>query len=135
MDELVIKYYRRLLREGFRHTGTLENPAIFLDTVGEKVRICGNVSRNFLHLYIDVSHDSISDIRYKCMCDPIANVVVEIMCDLVAGKTLEEAIAINEESFVGVLGSRGEEFLKRTRGIIELLNRGIDRYRSAAQAG
>jgi hypothetical protein len=41
MDEQVIKYYRRLLKTGFDHVGSLENPSIFLDSVGEKIRVCG----------------------------------------------------------------------------------------------
>lgn len=131
MDELVIKYYRKLLREGFEHAGTLENPVIFLDSVGEKVYICGHLGRDYLHIYIDIADGIITDIKYKCMCDPTANVVVEIMCGLVRGRTLEEAAALSGESFVGVLGSRGEVFLKKAAGIIELLNRGIARYREA----
>ncbi len=131
MDELVIKYYRRLLRNGFEHAGSLENPSIFLDSVGEKIYICSHIGRDYLHIYINISGDTIDDIKYKCMCDPTANVVVEILCTLVKGKTLAEAAALTEDSFVQVLGSEGEEFLKKVRGAIELLNRGLTRYQAA----
>jgi len=131
MDELVVKYYRRLCREGFNHTGELENPSIFLDTVGEKIRICSHVSHAYMHIYINVRNNIIDDIKYLCTCDPTANVVVEILCSLVKGKTLEETEAMTEESFSQAMGSTGDEFLKKVRGIIELLHRGITRYKNA----
>ena len=132
MDELVIKYYRQLLRTGFRHAGTLENPSIFLDSVGEKIYICGHLGRNYMHIYININGDTVSDIKYKCLCDPTGNVVDEILCNLVKGKTLAETVTLTEESFVREMGSRGEDFLKKSRGIIELLNRGIARYQATA---
>ncbi|MGD1119833.1 MAG: iron-sulfur cluster assembly scaffold protein [Dehalococcoidales bacterium] len=131
MDELVIKYYRRLCQKGFEHTGELENPSIFLDTVGEKIRICSHVSHAYMHIYINVKNGIIDEIKYLCTCDPTANVVVEILCALLKGKTLQEAEALTEESFSRALGSSGEEFLKKSRGMIELLHRGIARYKAA----
>jgi len=130
MDELLVKYYRRLCREGFEHAGSLDDPSIFLDTVGEKIRICSHVAHAYIHIYINVSDDVIEDARYLCTCDPTANVVVEIMCSLIKGKTLEEAAALTEASFSRALGGGGEECLKKTRGSIELLRRGIARYRA-----
>ena len=130
MDELVIKYYRKLLRTGFEHAGSWENPSIFLDSVGERISICGHTSQNFIHIYINVSDQKITDIKYLCTCDPTANVVVEILCTLVKGKTLSEAAMITEESFSRALGSRSEEFIQKSRGIIELLNRGINRFKN-----
>ena len=63
MDELVVKSYRRLCRTGFEHTGELENPSIFLDTVGEKIRICSHVSHAYMHVYIKVNDNVITDIK------------------------------------------------------------------------
>ena len=131
MDELVVKYYRRLCKDGFEHTGSLENPSIFLDTVGEKIRICSHVSHAYIHVYINVRDNTINDIKYLCTCDPTANVVVEILCSLIKGKTIKEAEALTEESFSRALGSCGEDFLKKARGIIELLHRGIARYKAS----
>jgi NifU-like protein involved in Fe-S cluster formation len=130
MDELVVKYYRRLCREGFEHAGSLEEPDIFLDTVGEKIRICSHIAHAYLHIYIDVRHGVIDDIKYLCTCDPTANVVVEILCSLLKGKTIAEAEALTEASFTRALGGGGEEFCKRARGTIELLHRGLDRYKA-----
>jgi NifU-like protein involved in Fe-S cluster formation len=131
MDELVVKYYRRMCKTGFEHIGSLENPSIFLDTVGERIRICSHVGHAYIHIYICICNDIIDDIKYLCTCDPTANVVVEILCNLVKGKTIEEAEALTEESFSRALGGGGEEFLKKARGIIELLHRGITRYKAS----
>jgi NifU-like protein involved in Fe-S cluster formation len=130
MDELVIKYYRRLLRTGFEYTGSLENPSIFLDSVGEKIRVCGHVRNNYMHIYINISNNTIDDIKYLCTCDPTANVVAEILCFLVKRKTIAEAEALTEDSFSQALGSKGEEFLNKALRIIELLNRGLARYKA-----
>ena len=129
MDKIIIKYYRKLLREGFINAGSLENPSVFLDSIGEKIRICGMSTRNFMNIYINIGNDVIKDIKYLCTCDPTANVVVEILCSLVKGKTIKEAEALTEKSFVLALGSEGEEYLRKAIGIIELLNRGLTRYK------
>jgi NifU-like protein involved in Fe-S cluster formation len=129
MDELVVKFYRRLCREGFKYAGELENPSIFLDTVGEKIRICSHVSHAYMHIYINVCNGVIDDIKYLCTCDPTANVVVEILCSIIKGKTIQQAEKLKEEDFSRELGSSGGEFIKKVRGIIELLHRGISRYK------
>lgn len=128
MDETVIKYYRRLLRTGFEHSGSLEDATIFLDSVTEQLVHCGNIG-NYMQLYIHVGNNIIDDIKYICSCDPSANVAVEILCTLVKGKTLEEVAAIKEEDFLRFLGTQSEELRKRAEGLLELLNTGISRYR------
>mgnify|MGYP001587837841 CR=1 FL=1 len=130
MDEVVVKFYRRLCRTGFEHTGEIENPSIFLDTVGEKIRICSHVAHAYMHIYLSVRGGIIDDIKYLCTCDPTANVVVELLCSLIKGKTIKQAEAVTEKDFSQALGSAGEEFLKKVRGIIELLHRGISRYKN-----
>jgi NifU-like protein involved in Fe-S cluster formation len=130
MDEAVIKFYRKLLRTQFEHAGSLENASIFLDSVGEKVLICGSTG-DFMQLYINVVNDRIDNIKYVCVCDPTANVAVEILCSLVKGKTLDEAAGLTEQSFYQFLGSDGTELQKKARGLLELLIRGILRYKGA----
>jgi NifU-like protein involved in Fe-S cluster formation len=129
MDEAVIKYYRRLLRTGFEHAGSFENVSIFLDSVSEKIVHCGNIG-NYMQLYINVVSNIIDDIKYICSCDPAANVTVEILCTLVKGKTLEEAAAVTEQAIFRFLGSENEELQKRAEGLLELLNKGISRYKT-----
>jgi NifU-like protein involved in Fe-S cluster formation len=132
LNELVTKFYRQLCRQGFAYTGEIINPDIFLDTVGEKIRICSHVSHAYMHIYIKINNSIVDDIKYLCTCDPTANVVVEILCSLIKGKTIQEAEAITEKDFSQTLGSTDEEFLKKSRGIIELLHRGLTRYKAGA---
>jgi NifU-like protein involved in Fe-S cluster formation len=130
MDEAVIKYYRKLLRTGFEHSGSLENPSIFLDNAGEKVLVCGSTG-DFMQLYVNIVNNRIDNIKYLCVCDPTANVAVEILCVLMKGKTIEEAITVEEDSFYRFLGSNDEELQKKVKGLLELLKRGINRYRAS----
>ena len=127
MDEAVIKYYRKLLRTGFEHSGSFENPSIFLDNAGEKILVCGSTG-DFMQLYVNVVNNQIDNIKYMCVCEPTANVAVEILCALMKGKTLEEAVNLKEEAFYRLLGSSGEELQKKVKGLLELLKRGIQRY-------
>ena len=128
MDKAVIQYYRRLLKTGFEHAGSLENPSIFLDTVSENIPICGNIG-DYLHLYINVHNGKIEAIKYLCTCDPTTNVAVEILCALIQGKTTEEIKTVTENSFFKVIESQSEEISKKAKGLLELLNRGLDRLR------
>jgi NifU-like protein involved in Fe-S cluster formation len=132
LDEAVIKYYRKLLRHGFEYMGKCENPSIFLDTVGENIKVCAQVAQAYIHLYINIKDDVIDDIMYLCMCEPTANVAVEVMCSLVKGKTIDEVKHLKEEDFSRIVGSRGKDFLKSAAGLIKLLNRGLDRYQTGA---
>jgi len=128
MDEIVIKHYRRLLREGFQYCGSLENPSIYLDSVGEKIRICGHTGHNFVHVYINIADGKVSEVKYLCNCDPTTNVVVEVFCSLIDKKTLAEVEALTPARFSDALGSTGEELLKKAGGMLELMARGVARY-------
>lgn len=134
MDEAVIKYYRRLLREGFEHVGSFQNPSIYLNPVDSGIPFCGHPS-DYLRVYIRVNDNRIDDVKYLCNCDPAANVAVEIMCGLIKGKTLEEVAATKEESFFQVVGGRSKEFQKKTQGLLKLLSEGLTRYRAGLHAG
>ena len=127
MDEAIIKYYRKLLRSGFIHAGTLEAPDIYLDTVAENVQICGNMG-DYLNLYIRVIDNKIADIKYLCICDPTANVAIELLCELILNKTFKEINRINADTFSEALESKGEDLKKRAEGLLELLHKGITEY-------
>ncbi|HMK64382.1 MAG TPA: iron-sulfur cluster assembly scaffold protein [Thermodesulfobacteriota bacterium] len=127
MDEKVIKYYRHLLRNGFNHSGVIENATLFLDSVTEQIVHCGNIG-NYMQLYVHIEDNLIDDIKYICSCDPPANVAVEILCTLAKGKTLKEVAAISEDDFTRFLGSESAELRKRAEGLLELLHKGISRY-------
>jgi NifU-like protein involved in Fe-S cluster formation len=132
VDEVVIKCYRRLLKTGFEHAGSLDNPSIFLDSGVEGIPICGGGEGlpYYLHMFINVANGRIDTIKYLCSCDPASNVAVEILCGLAKGKTLEEVAAIKEDSFFQVIGSRSEEVREKVKGLLELVNRGITKYRT-----
>jgi NifU-like protein involved in Fe-S cluster formation len=128
MDEAVIKYYRGLLRNGFQYAGSWENPSIFINSVGENLPICGSLSRDYVHVFINMQGQKVKEIKYLCTCDPAANVIFEIMCSLIEGKTIAEIKNIKPEAFSDICGSRQTEFLKRVGNALELLNRGFKRY-------
>ena len=44
-----------------------------------------------------------------CVCEPTANVAIEILGILIRDKNLEEAIKAKEETFDNYLGSNGED--------------------------
>jgi NifU-like protein involved in Fe-S cluster formation len=131
VEEAVIKYYRWLLKTDFANSGSLEDPSIFVEAVGEKMIHCGNTG-NYMQLYLNVAGGTIHDIRYLCSCEPTANVAVEVLCTLAKGKTLNEAAALPEELFYQFLGCAGEELKTKVRGVLELLNEGIMDYRDRA---
>ncbi len=126
MDQAVIRYYRNLLKHGFVHAGSIENPSIFLDTVNENIPICGNVG-DYLHLFIHIQDGVLHEINYLCTCDPTTNVAVEIFCILVKGKSLKELKTISNDLFFEVLADRSEELGKKAEGLMELLSRGLAR--------
>lgn len=126
MDDTVIKFYRRLLMENFPNAGELDHPSVFVEAIGEKMIDCGNTG-NYMQLYLNVTDRRIADIKYLCSCEPVANVAVEVLCTLVKGKTLDEVADLTEESFYKFLECRDEEFRKKVRGLLELLNEVITR--------
>jgi NifU-like protein involved in Fe-S cluster formation len=128
MDEAIVKYYKGLLKTGFNYAGSIDNPSILLDSVNENINLCGQAAGNSLHLYVTINNALIDDIKYLCTCDPTVNVVIEILCGLVKGKTLAEVKNINEEYFSRALGCQDEEFLQKARQALEFLNRGINRF-------
>ena len=112
-ERAVIKYYRQLLKTGFGSSGSFENASIFRDSVGEKVIICGSTG-DYMQLYVNVVKDRIDDIKYLCVCDPTANVAVEILCILTKCTTLDEVNVITEQAFCQFLGSNERRTAKKS---------------------
>ena len=128
MDDVVALRYRELAQLGFPNAGSLDAPTMFIDTKAEGVTICGQGGQDYMNIYIGVSEGRIASIKYLCMCDPAANVVVETLCSLGLGKTLEEAKALTKEQFFEAIGSDGGTVHRKVWGTIELLNRVINRW-------
>jgi NifU-like protein involved in Fe-S cluster formation len=129
MNEAVIKFYRRLLKEDFPNSGSLDHPSAFVEAIGERMIHCGNTG-NYMQLYLNVIDDRIEDIKYLCSCEPTANVAVEVLCTMVKGKTLDEAAAVSERAFYQSIGCEGDELKIKVQGLLELLNEGIAGYRA-----
>ena len=128
MDEVVTSQYRKLMEKGFENAGSFENPTMFIDSKAEGVSVCGQAGTDYMNIYVMAPNGVVEDIRYLCSCDPAANVVVEVLCKLARGKTLEEAKALTKEQFFEAIGSDGGSVRRKVWGMIELMNRVINRY-------
>lgn len=126
MNQAVLAYYRQLLKDNFPHSGELENPSIFAEAVGKEMIHCSD--GNYMQLYLQVSDGRITDIKYLCICEPAANVAVEILCRLLKGRELDEAAALTEKEISEALGTSDEEFQEKAAGILELLKAGLYEY-------
>jgi NifU-like protein involved in Fe-S cluster formation len=135
MDEIVTKRYRALMQEGFPNAGLMDEPTMFIDTKAEGVSICGQGSSDYMNIYIKAEQGVITDVKYLCSCDPTANVVVESLCVLAKGKTLEEAKNLSKEQFFAVIGSEGGAVRRKVWAAIELLSRVIKRYEARVASG
>ena len=128
MDEVVAELYRKLLQTGFEYAGYFDNPTMFIDTKAEGISICGRGANDYINIYINISSGIIAEIKYLCSCDPTANVVVEVLCRLAKGKTINEAKGLAKEQFYEAIGSDGGTVRKKVWGAIELLNRVFNRF-------
>jgi NifU-like protein involved in Fe-S cluster formation len=72
----------------------MENPAVFIEPIGEKMVHCGN-SGNYMELYLKIEDRKIAGITYQCSCEPAANVAVEVLCTLAKGKSLDDVLNIS----------------------------------------
>jgi NifU-like protein involved in Fe-S cluster formation len=128
MDEVITEQYRKLMQEGFKNAGEVNEPTMFIDTKAEGVSICGQGSKDFMNIYLKVTDGVISEVKYLCMCDPTANVVVEALCELTRGKTIDDVKALTKEQFFAYIGSSGGNVYRKVWGTIELINRVIKRW-------
>ena len=129
MHKVISTYYQKLIKTGFEHLGKIENAAIFLENFGEIGYNCG-ANDDFMYVYIQVDNNLITDIKYQCICDPVTNVSLEILCTLVKGKTLDEAALIKGEAFYQFLGCEDEMLQEKVKSLLELFNDGIIRYKN-----
>jgi NifU-like protein involved in Fe-S cluster formation len=126
VDEPIIKYYRNLLRTGFKQAGSFNNPSVFLESVGEG-RVCGRAG-DYMRIFINVTNGRIDEIKYLCTCDPTANVAVEILCSLMKDKRVDEVQALTEDSFLKAFGTESEDLRKKAKDLLEFINEGLAKY-------
>lgn len=129
MDKVIINYYRYLLKENFPNAGELDQANIFVEAIGGKLINCGNTG-NYMQLFMNVVANRITNIKYRCSCEPVANVAVEILCNVMKGKTLEEVAGLSEETFFQLLGTCDEALGRKVKGLLELIAEGINNYQN-----
>jgi NifU-like protein involved in Fe-S cluster formation len=131
MHEAVAQQYRKLMKGGFKNAGSLENPTMFIDAKAEGISICGQGRSDYMNIYIKTRDDVITDIKYLCSCDPTANVVVEALCDLARGLTLEKARLLTKDQLYEIIGCQEGSVPRKVWAAIELINIVIKRYELA----
>jgi NifU-like protein involved in Fe-S cluster formation len=127
----VAEMYRKLNQQGFKNAGSIDGPTLFIDTKAEGVSICGQGRSDFMNIYVKATDGVVTEIKYLCSCDPTANVVVEVLCDLVRGKTLEQARTLAKEQFYEAIGTSGGSVSRKVWAAIQLMTLVIKRYEVA----
>ena len=130
MNPAIVRYYRQLLKDDFPNSGSIENATVFVEAVGEKMVHCGNAG-NYMQMYFNIADGRITEIRYLCSCEPVANVAIEVLCALVKNKTLDEAVATPESLFYECIGCSGSEDVElglKVNGLLALFKEGVDNY-------
>jgi len=130
MDEKVIQFYRKITREGYQYSGSIDNPSIFLDSSGEKIPLCSKAVDSYVNIYIKIIDDIIVEVKYRHVGRPMSNVVAEIFCALLCGKTVQEAVDLTAQDFSDYLGTDDEEYKEASNSMIKLLHIGLDRYQA-----
>ncbi len=128
MDEKIGEQYRKIVQQNFPNSGEMANPTMFIDTKAEGVSICGQGAKDFMNIYLEVTGDIVTDVKYLCVCDPTANVVVEALATLAEGKTIDQVRALTKEQFYEAIGTQNALVRQKVWGTIELLNRIITRW-------
>lgn len=127
MDEKVAERYRQLVQTGFEYAGSIHQPTLVIDTRTEGISICAQAGKDYMNIFFKVDNGAFADVKYLCSCDPTANVIIETLCSLATGKTLQEARALTKEDFFRAIGSDGGGVRQKVWGTMELLNRVINR--------
>ena len=124
MDEAVKQLYRKLIKENFPNSREIEKPSVFLEANRRHMAHCSE-SGNYIQLFIKIEDRRITDISYLCSCEPTTNVVLEILCELARGITLEEADHLMAEYFYQIIGSREETIRVTVQGVMGLFRAGL----------
>jgi NifU-like protein involved in Fe-S cluster formation len=131
VNAVVAELYRKLMQDGFKNAGSIENPTVFIDSKAEGVSICGQGRSDFMNIYIKATDGVITDIKYLCSCDPTANVVVEVLCDLARGATFQQAKMLTKEQFFAAIGTSAGPVSQKVWRAIALITQVINRYEAA----
>jgi NifU-like protein involved in Fe-S cluster formation len=135
LDEAAVRYYRKLITDGFRFAGRLDEAAITLDAASENMRICDHVGTDSLQLFFSIQDGVVDKVRYLCMCDPTTNVTVEIFCVLAEGKSLQEIRKLTPDSFLKSLGGPSQNLEHKAENLLLLVEKGIAKYLHGGNEG
>ena len=86
---------------------------------------------SYVNVYITIKDDIIAEVKYRHVGRPMSNVVAEIFCALLNGKTVQEAVNLTAQDFSDYLGTDDEEYKEASNSMIKLLHIGLDRYKTS----
>lgn len=106
-----------------KYMGHIENA----DQVSEKIGSCGDTMK--VYLKFD-DHDLIDDVRYEITGCAGAISAAMAAVDLVKGKTIDEALAINDGDVFKVLGNIPEKKHHCIQLAVKTMHKGIQEYKT-----
>jgi nitrogen fixation NifU-like protein len=111
-----------------RHVGSMKNP----DAVGEIGNFkCGDVMK----VYLKIRNDMIEDIKFETYGCVAAIASTDMMCELVKGKTLDEAYKLSNQDIVNGLGKVPSVKVHCSIIGTRSLRAAIDKYRGNFMGG
>jgi NifU-like protein involved in Fe-S cluster formation len=132
MHEITSSFYQKMLSDSSEYVGRIENADITLNSCGEISLGCFNTD-DFLNFYFKSTDGAISDAKYQCISDPITNVTADVLCALTKGKTLQEALLMNDDEFLQFIGCEDELVRAKAGLMLEMLREGIHKYQAEAK--
>jgi hypothetical protein len=61
----------------------------------------------------------VNDIKYVGIYEATLNIVVEVLCYLVKGRSITELKNLNDDAFIKAIGSHDDKFLKKARILLD----------------
>ena len=109
-----------------RNVGELEQP----DGVGEVGNpVCGDIMK----LYVKIDDDIIRDIKFKTFGCGAAVATSSMVSELAAGKTIDEALKISNETVAEALDGLPSQKMHCSNLAADALQKAIEDYRSREQ--
>ena len=122
--------YSELVMDHFsnpRNVGEIEDP----DGVGQEGNpTCGDIMK----IYIKVKDDRIADIKFKTFGCGAAIATGSMVTEMMMGKTLEEAMELNNQAVAEALGGLPPVKMHCSNLAADALHKAIDDYRTKTRA-
>jgi nitrogen fixation NifU-like protein len=121
--------YTEKVMERFRnpkHMGEIANP----DGVGEVGNpMCGDVMKVFIKVGKENGQEIVEDIKVKTFGCVGAISSSDMLCDMVKGKTIPEALAVTNKDIIDELGGMPKEKIHCSVLAASALKRAVEDYR------